>query len=54
MQPWMHNVPEAIIKARETLRTQIPDLQERFTRIDQNVRDKVAAVKGEQTAGGVA
>jgi hypothetical protein len=52
MQAWMHNVPEAIIQSKAALRAQIPDLAERFARIDQYVRTEVAAIRAEQAAGG--
>ncbi len=52
MQAWMHNVPQAIIAAKAQLRAQIPDLAERFARIDAYVRDEVAAIRAEQAAGG--
>ena len=52
MQAWMHNVPQAIIDAKADLRARIPDLAERFARIDRYVRDEVAAIRAEQAAGG--
>lgn len=52
MQAWMHNVPQAIIDAKADLRARIPDLRERFARIDQYVRDEVAAIRAEQAQGG--
>ena len=52
MQAWMHNVPQAIIDAKAELRASIPDLAERFAKIDRYIDSEVAAVKAEQAAGG--
>jgi hypothetical protein len=52
MQAWMHDVPAAIVQAKADLRARIPDLPQRFARIDRYVRDEVAAIEAEQAAGG--
>lgn len=51
MQPWMHDVPRAIVESKRALRRQMPDLRERFECVDRPLRDEVAAVLAEQAAG---
>jgi hypothetical protein len=52
MQAWMHDVPKAIIESKSYLRNAIPDLADRFAKIDHYISEEVAAVKAEQAAGG--
>jgi hypothetical protein len=52
IQPWMHDVPAAIVKTKAALRERIKDLPERFAILDAYVRQEVQAVRDEQAAGG--
>src|SRR5690349_19693045 len=52
MEPWMHDVPRAVVAAQRQLRHEVPDLEGRFRRTSEALRDEVAAVRAEQAAGG--
>src|SRR5689334_7764298 len=52
MEPWMHDVPRAVVAAQRQLRREVPDLEGRFRRSTEALRDEVAAVRAEQAAGG--
>src|SRR5689334_15999486 len=52
MEPWMHDVPRAIVGAQRQLRREVPDLEGRFRRTSEALRDEVAAVRAEQAVGG--
>ncbi len=52
LQPWMRDVPAAIVQTKAALRAQIKDLPERFAALDAYVRQEVQAVRDEQAAGG--
>lgn len=52
MEPWMHDVPRAVVAAQRQLRREVPDLEGRFQRTSEALRDEVAAVRAEQAAGG--
>src|SRR5262249_41941560 len=52
MEPWMHDVPRAVVAAQRQLRRDVPDLEGRFRRTTEALRDEVAAVHAEQAAGG--
>ena len=49
---WMNDIPRAVAQAQRSLRAAVPDAAERFARLDQALRDEVAAVRAEQAAGG--
>lgn len=51
MEPWMSDVPRAIVEAQRQLRREVPDLEGRFQRVTDALRDEVAAVRAEQAAG---
>ena len=52
MEPWMHDVPRAVVAAQRQLRREVPDLEGRFRRTSEALRDEVAAVRAEHAAGG--
>ena len=52
MEAWMNDVPAAVAKAQRELRAQVGDLEARFARVSEALRDEVAAVRAEQAAGG--
>ena len=52
LQPWMHDVPAAIVQTKAALRQRIKDLPERFAVLDAALRTEVQAVRDEQAAGG--
>src|SRR5215813_5601781 len=52
MEPWMHDVPAAVVAAQRQLRREVPDLEARFRRATEALRDEVAAVRTEHAAGG--
>jgi Protein of unknown function (DUF1479) len=52
LQPWMHDVPKAIVETKAALRSRIQDLPERFSTLDQYLRQEVQAVRDEQASGG--
>lgn len=51
LQPWMHDVPAAIVQTKAALRQRIHDLAGRFAQLDAYVRQEVQAVRDEQAAG---
>ena len=53
MQPWMSDVPKAILEVKRDLRQRIPDLKERFAALSAWVEREVAAVLEEKQQGGV-
>lgn len=52
MEPWMHDVPRAVVAAQRQLRREVPDLEGRFRRASEALLDEVAAVRAEHAAGG--
>jgi hypothetical protein len=52
MEPWMQDVPRAIVATQRQLRREVPDLEGRFRRATEALRDEVAAVRAETAAGG--
>jgi Protein of unknown function (DUF1479) len=52
LQPWMHDVPKAIVETKAALRSRIQDLPERFAVLDKYLRKEVQAVRDEQASGG--
>ncbi len=52
MEAWMHDVPRAVVATQRQLRSEVPDLEGRFRRLSEALRDEVAAVRAEQSAGG--
>jgi Protein of unknown function (DUF1479) len=52
LQPWMHDVPKAIVESKAALRQRIQDLPERFAILDKYLRQEVQAVRDEQASGG--
>ena len=44
LQPWMNDVPEAIVRVKADLRRRIPDLQARFRALSTLVEREVAEV----------
>jgi hypothetical protein len=52
MEPWMSDVPLAIVLSQRQLRREVPDLEGRFQRVSEALRDEVAAVRAEQAGGG--
>ena len=53
MQPWMSDVPKAILEVKRDFRQRIPDLKERFAAVSAWVEREVAAVLEEKQQGGV-
>lgn len=51
-QDWMKDIPRAVAQAQRSLRTSVPDLQWRFLRENEWLRDEVALVHAEEAAGG--
>lgn len=49
---WMNDVPLAVAQAQRRLREGVPDLSRRFARVDEALRDEVAAIRDEQARGG--
>ncbi|HEX3760408.1 MAG TPA: YbiU family protein [Kofleriaceae bacterium] len=48
----MQDVPRAVVAAQRQLRREVPDLEGRFRRTSEALREEVAAVRAEQAAGG--
>ena len=52
MTDWMNDIPRAVVQAQRALRANVPDLAQRFARETEFLRDEVASVHAEQSAGG--
>jgi hypothetical protein len=53
MQPWMSDVPAAVVRVKAELAKRIPDAQERFRTLTAQLEREVAAVASEAQSGGV-
>jgi len=42
MEPWMHDVPRAVVAAQRQLRREVPELEARFRRATEALREEVA------------
>lgn len=47
MQPWMHDVPRAIVESKRYLRSRIRDLKARVAAVEAQIREQVEAVQAE-------
>ena len=52
MEAWMQDVPHAVAQAQRDLRRRVADHAERFATLTAALRDEVASVRAEQSAGG--
>jgi Protein of unknown function (DUF1479) len=52
MQPWMSDVPAAIVRVKAELRSKIPDIEARFRTLSAVLEREVASVVQEQKGGG--
>jgi hypothetical protein len=52
MQPWMSDVPAAIVRVKAELRKSVPDLESRFRTLTAQLEREVAAVRQEGRNGG--
>src|SRR5437016_10084622 len=53
MQPWMSDVPAAVVRVKAELRKSVPDLEARFRTLTAQLEREVAAVVKEGRNGGV-
>ena len=52
MQPWMSDVPAAVVRVKAELRKSVPDLEARFRTLTAQLEREVAAVVQEGRNGG--
>ena len=52
MQPWMKDVPAAVVRVKAELRQRVPDAEARFRTLSERVEREVSAVLEEARAGG--
>jgi Protein of unknown function (DUF1479) len=52
MQPWMTDVPAAVVRVKADLRRRVPDLKERFRALSAQIEREVAEVSREARGGG--
>jgi len=52
MQPWMSDVPAAIVRVKAELRKRVPDLEDRFRTLTAQLEREVTAVLQEGRNGG--
>lgn len=52
LEPWMHDVPRAVLEAQRMLRREVPDLAGRYARLTEALRDEVSDLRAEQAQGG--
>ena len=52
LEPWMNDIPTAVRDNQHKLRREVDDLQGRYTRVTEMLRDEVNAIAAEQRQGG--